>query len=172
MVYYEPLQSFTLLSLHFNTNTHHFIPFFLPSLFFLPPFLSLFSLSFFNEVYTLCVILKTDFSLNKRCCKMLSIYPSIHLCFEFREDGQNNNHHHLWIRAAVVPALAFGIYCKAREGGAAKTHKYEWAAALRRLCETVVGNFECGLSFVVRGLFSLSENTKHSTTVSPHHTIF
>ena len=83
MVYYEPLQTFTLISLHFNTNTHHFIPFFLPSLFFLPLFLYflyffIFSLFFLNEVYTSCVILQTDFSLNKMFWKMLSIYPSIH----------------------------------------------------------------------------------------------
>ena len=96
---------------HFNTNTHHFIPF-LPSLFFLPPFLSLFSLSLFNEVYTLCVILKTDFSLNKRCWKMPSIHPSIRLCFEFREDGQNHHHYHLWISAAVVSALALEFTVK------------------------------------------------------------
>jgi len=65
-----------------------------------------------------------------------------------------------------------GIYCEARKGGAAKTHKYDLVATPRSLCERVVGNSECGLSFVVRGLFSLSENAKHSTTVPLHHTVF
>ena len=122
MVYYEPLQTLTLISPHFNTNTHHFIPFFLPSLFFLPLFLYflyffIFSLFFLNEVYTSCVILQADFSLNKMCWKMLSNHPSIHLCFEFREEGQNKHHHHRpWILAAMDPARTLALAFTVKRG--------------------------------------------------------
>lgn len=59
-----------------------------------------------------------------------------------------------------------GIYCKAKKGGPAKPREYDLVATLRSLCETVVGNFEWGLSFVVRGLFSCK--TLNNCVPTPH----
>ena len=62
---------------HFNTNTHHFIPF-LPSLFFLPPFL--YFLSLFLMRFILYVLSwKLTFHLTRGVGKChLSIHPSVY----------------------------------------------------------------------------------------------
>lgn len=112
-------KAFTLISLHFHTNTYNNFSSLLSSLFifFLSPFLAL---SFFllNEVSTLCIILQTEFSLSKMSWKILSFYLSIyvpiHPCFEFREAGTKQRQ--LLIVDAMVTARAVALNLTVKPG--------------------------------------------------------